>query len=149
MLRSCNRCYPVENLFVHKVITNFCHISSEKKLHSKECSGGIPPICNMRVKKGGYLWIDGILFHHDEVLNQSMTKSVVPSNRRAKILSFAHDNSFHQGHKKLMSVFVTLFWLTLRSDVIHHVAKSKWQSGVIVDLFDEYSYLVEFSSGAR
>lgn len=51
-------------------------------------------------KKGGYRWIDGMLFHHDKVLNQSVTQLVVPSNRRANIISFAHDNSFHQGHKK-------------------------------------------------
>jgi len=39
---------------VHKVIKNFCHISSDKKLHSKEVSGGIPPppICNTRVNYG-------------------------------------------------------------------------------------------------
>jgi hypothetical protein len=51
-------------------------------------------------KRGGYRWIDGILFHHDKVLNQSVTQIVVPSNRRANIMSFAHENNFHQGHKK-------------------------------------------------
>jgi len=32
MLRSWNWCCPVENLFVHKVIKDFCHISSDKKV---------------------------------------------------------------------------------------------------------------------
>jgi len=44
MLRSLNRCCPVDNVFVHKVIKYFCQIFSDKKLHSKECSGGIPPL---------------------------------------------------------------------------------------------------------
>jgi len=49
MLRSWNECCPVDNLFVHKFIKNVCHILQTKKLHSKECSGGISPICNIRV----------------------------------------------------------------------------------------------------
>jgi hypothetical protein len=40
------------------------------------------------------------LSHRDKVLNQSVTQIVVPLNRRADIMSFARDNSFHQGHKK-------------------------------------------------
>jgi len=52
--RSWNRCCPVENLFVHKVIKNLCPISSDKKSHSKEYSGDIPPICNTWVTERNY-----------------------------------------------------------------------------------------------
>ena len=66
---------------------------------------------------------EGILYHHDKVLNQSVTQIVVPSNRRSSIMSFAHDNSFHQGHKKTSErIRYSFFWPTLRSDIIHHVA---------------------------
>jgi len=41
--RSWNRCCPVENLFVHKVITNFCHISSDKKVTQQRVLWGYSP----------------------------------------------------------------------------------------------------------
>jgi len=40
MLRSWNRCCPVENLFVHKVIKHFCHISSDKKVTQQRVRWG-------------------------------------------------------------------------------------------------------------
>ena len=60
---------------------------------------------------------------YDEVLNQSVAQIVAPENRRASIMSFAHDNSFHQGHKKTSErIRYSFYWPTLRSDVIHYVA---------------------------
>ena len=49
--------------------------------------------------KGGYKNIDGLLYHYDKVLNQSVLQIVAPLNHRNDIMSFAHDTSYHQGHK--------------------------------------------------
>jgi hypothetical protein len=73
--------------------------------------------------KGGYRWINGLLCHYDKVLNQSVTQVVAPADRRLAIMAFAHDKSFHQGHKKTCErVRYSFFWPTLRSDVIKYVA---------------------------
>lgn len=73
--------------------------------------------------KGGYKWIDGILYHSDKILNTSVMQIVAPANRRADILALAHDQHFHQGHKKTSErIRCSFYWPTLRSDVINYVA---------------------------
>jgi len=44
MLRSWNRCCPVENLFLHKVIKHFCHISSDKKVTQQSVLWSVFPL---------------------------------------------------------------------------------------------------------
>jgi hypothetical protein len=74
-------------------------------------------------KKGGYRWINGILYHSDTVLNQSVLQLVAPVNRRNDIMAFAHDKTYHQGHKKTNErIRYSFYWPTLRSDVIKYVA---------------------------
>jgi hypothetical protein len=72
--------------------------------------------------KGGYTWIDNVLYHRDRVLNQTVLQLCVPKSRRNEILRLAHEKCFHQGCKKTNErIRYCFYWPTLRSDVINYV----------------------------
>ncbi len=54
------------------------------------------------IKRNGYVWKDGLLFHEmvDET-DQTLCRLVLPRPRRQKILRLAHDHSGHVGVKKV------------------------------------------------
>lgn len=73
-------------------------------------------------KKGGYRWINDILYHSDTALTQSVMHLVAPVGRRNDIMTFAHDKTYHQGHKKTNErIRYSFYWPTLRSYVIKYV----------------------------
>ena len=73
--------------------------------------------------KGGYEWIDNLLFHRDHVLCQPVLQLCVPEKRRNDILCLAHEKGYHQGHRKTIErIRYSFHWPTLRSDVIKFVS---------------------------
>jgi len=45
---------PVDNLVVHEIMQNFCHISSDKKVKQQRVLWGYSPICNRSVMDEEY-----------------------------------------------------------------------------------------------
>ena len=84
-----------------------------------------PSLTNCRKQaeagKGGFVIVNGAVYHHDKISDQSVCQLCVPVNRREEVLKLAHDSVFggHLGERKTrerirLSFFGPVWGVTLR-----------------------------------
>jgi hypothetical protein len=71
------------------------------------------------VQKGGFKWRDGLLFHSDQVLGQTVEQFCVPKGRRGQVLELAHDQcGGHLASKRTSErIRFSFFWPGMKRDV--------------------------------
>ena len=69
--------------------------------------------------KGNFIFQDGLLYRNEKILGQNFTQLCLPKNRRAEVLTLAHDTfGGHLGAKKTQErIRLSFAWPTLASDV--------------------------------
>nr|XP_050025119.1 uncharacterized protein LOC126519867 [Dermacentor andersoni] len=75
---------------------------------------------NAEEGKGGMIVIDGLLYHRDHVLGQPVKQLVLPTTRRAEVLSLAHESCWggHLGCRKTRArIKLSFFWPGVEKDV--------------------------------
>lgn len=73
--------------------------------------------------KGGMLVIDGLLYHRDKMLGQTVTQLVLPECRRAEVLQLAHESCWagHLGCRKTSCrIKYSFYWPGVENDVRQH-----------------------------
>lgn len=75
---------------------------------------------NAEEGRGGMIVIEGLLYHRDNVLGQPVKQLVLPTTRRAEVLSLAHQSCWggHLGCRKTSArIKLSFFWPGVEKDV--------------------------------
>jgi len=123
MGKKCNF-YTPKCTYEHPKLKNFVGSNTPKP----PCGRGTPPPTAQtwalaKTNKGDYFVHDGLLYHRDNVVGQTVSQLCLPARRRAEILKLAHD--VHCGHlsfrKSCNHIRLSFHWPTLKTDLLRHL----------------------------
>ncbi|GFY07745.1 retrovirus-related Pol polyprotein from transposon 412 [Trichonephila clavipes] len=82
----------------------------------------------LKLNKGNFLLIDGLIYHRDKILNEPVMKLVLPRCRIDKVMKLAHESVFggHMGVKKTKErIKYNFFWPNMPGEIAEFVQTCK------------------------
>ncbi|GFY00126.1 transposon Ty3-I Gag-Pol polyprotein [Trichonephila clavipes] len=82
----------------------------------------------LKLNKGIFLLIDGLIYHRDKILNESVMQLVLPRCRIDKVMKLAHESVFegHMGVKKTKErIKYNFFWPNMSGEIAEFVQTCK------------------------
>ncbi|GFV47000.1 hypothetical protein TNCV_3033971 [Trichonephila clavipes] len=82
----------------------------------------------LKLNKGNFLLIDGLIYHRDKILNQPVMQLVLPRCRIDKVMKLAHESVFggHMGVKKTKErIKYNFFWPNMSGEIAEFVQTCK------------------------
>ncbi|GFU66227.1 retrovirus-related Pol polyprotein from transposon 412 [Trichonephila clavipes] len=82
----------------------------------------------LKLNKGNFLLIDGLIYHRDKILNEPVMKLVLPRCRIDKEMKLAHESVFggHMGVKKTKErIKYNFFWPNMSGEIAEFVQTCK------------------------
>ncbi|GFW45276.1 gypsy retrotransposon integrase-like protein 1 [Trichonephila clavipes] len=82
----------------------------------------------LKLNKGNFLLIDGLIYHRDKILNEPVMQLVLPRCRIDKVMKLAHESVFggHMGVKKTKErIKYNFFWPNMSGEIAEFVQTCK------------------------
>ncbi|GFX02708.1 integrase catalytic domain-containing protein [Trichonephila clavipes] len=81
----------------------------------------------LKLNKGNFLLIDGLIYYRDKILNEPVMQLVLPRCRIDKVMKLAHESVFggHMGLRKQKRIKYNFFWPNMSGEIAEFVQTCK------------------------
>ncbi|GFW46538.1 hypothetical protein TNCV_1936081 [Trichonephila clavipes] len=107
---------------------NFNSDSTKMKDEQNTCDSLEKVRAELKLNKGNFLLIDGLIYHRDKILNEPVMQLVLPRCRIDKVMKLAHESVFggHMGVKKTKErIKYNFFWPNMCGEIAEFVQTCK------------------------
>ncbi|XP_042899321.2 uncharacterized protein [Parasteatoda tepidariorum] len=103
-----------------KLFSDYCKLKEEQT----NCISLEKIRAELKQNKGNFILMDGLIYHKDKILNESVMQLVLPKCRQNKVLKLAHESVFggHMGVRKTKErIKYSFYWPNMRKDITEFV----------------------------
>ncbi|GFW55104.1 hypothetical protein TNCV_262021 [Trichonephila clavipes] len=107
---------------------NFNSDYTKMKDEQNNCDSLEKVRAELKLNKGNFLLIDGLIYHRDKILNEPVMQLVLPRCRIDKVMKLAHESVFggHMGVKKTKErIKYNFFWPNMSGEIAEFVQTCK------------------------